>query len=130
MTGFCKELSEQQKVEIEFAHDDIPSKVPEEISLCLFRVLQEALQNAVKHSGVRHFDVELRYASDMINLTVRDSGRGFDVEGAMHATGLGLVSMAERLKLVDGQFSIASKPKGGTTIHARVPLSKVARAGM
>jgi signal transduction histidine kinase len=130
MTGFCKELSEQQKVEIEFAHDDIPSKVPEEISLCLFRVLQEALQNAVKHSGVRHFDVKLRYASDMINLTVRDSGRGFDVEGAMHATGLGLVSMAERLKLVDGQFSIASKPKGGTTIHARVPLSKVARAGM
>jgi signal transduction histidine kinase len=130
MTGFCKELSEQQKVEIEFAHDDIPSKVPEEISLCLFRVLQEALQNAVKHSGVRHFDVKLRYASDMINLTVRDSGRGFDVEGAMHATGLGLVSMAERLKLVDGQFSIASKAKGGTTIHARVPLSKVARAGM
>jgi signal transduction histidine kinase len=130
MTGFCKKLSEQQKVEIEFAHDDIPSKVPEEISLCLFRVLQEALQNAVKHSGVRHFDVKLRYASDMINLTVRDSGRGFDVEGAMHATGLGLVSMAERLKLVDGQFSIASKAKGGTTIHARVPLSKVARAGM
>ena len=128
MTGFCKEFSEQQKVEIEFAHDDIPSKVPEEISLCLFRVFQEALQNAVKHSGVRHFDVELRYASDMINLTVCDSGRGFDVEGAMHATGLGLVSMAERLKLVDGQFSIASKPKGGTTIHARVALSKVARA--
>ena len=58
--SFCKELSEQQKVEIDFSHTAIPRSVPKEISLCLFRVLQETLQNAVKHSGVRHFKVELR----------------------------------------------------------------------
>jgi PAS domain S-box-containing protein len=126
--SFCKEFSEQHKVEIVFANDDIPHTVPREISLCLFRVLQEALQNAVKHSDVRLFKVELRNASDAVHLTVRDSGSGFDLEEAMKASGIGLISMAERLKLVDGQLSIDSQPNRGTTIHARVPLSKVASA--
>jgi signal transduction histidine kinase len=120
--SFCKEFSAQQNVEIIFAHENIPRTLPLDISLSLFRVLQEALQNAVKHSGVRHFEVELRYALDALDLTVRDSGRGFDVEGAMQAHGLGLISMAERLKLVDGHLSIDSQPERGTTIHARVPL--------
>lgn len=122
MKGFCKEFSEQRKVEIVFADYDIPSTVPKEISLCLFRVLQEALQNAVKHSGVRHFDVELRYASDAIHLTVRDSGSGFESKAAKESRGLGLISMEERVKLLNGSFSIESRPNLGTTIHARVPL--------
>jgi PAS domain S-box-containing protein len=126
--SFCKEFSEQHKVEIVFANDDISHTVPREISLCLFRVLQEALQNAVKHSGVRLFKVELRNAPDAIHLTVRDSGSGFDLEEATKTSGIGLISMAERLKLVDGQLSIDSQPNRGTTIRARVPLSKVARA--
>lgn len=126
--SFCNEFSEQQKVEITFAYDEIPPTLSQEISLCFFRVLQEALQNAVKHSGVRHFDVELRDTSGAIDLSVRDSGSGFEVEEAMKTHGLGLISMAERLKLVDGQLSIDSQPQRGTTIHARVPLRKVARA--
>jgi signal transduction histidine kinase len=82
--GFCEEFSEQQKVEIDFIHADIPPAVPEEISLCLFRVLQEALQNAVKHSGVRHIDVDLRGGPDGIHLTVRDAGLGFDPEAVVN----------------------------------------------
>jgi PAS domain S-box-containing protein len=121
--SFCKEFAEQQKVEVFFAHEDIPHTLPLEISLSLFRVLQEALQNAVKHSGVMHFEVALRHASDSIDLTVHDSGRGFDVKEAIQAKGLGLISMEERLKLVDGQLFIESQPKHGTTIHAHVPLS-------
>ena len=128
MRGFCKEFGEQQKVEIEFKIADLPKSLPPDISLCLFRVLQGALQNAVKHSGVRQFDVELRYASDEIHLTVRDSGSGFDVEESMKTHGLGVVSMRERLKLVDGQLSIDSQPQQGTTVHARVPLCRVASA--
>jgi len=128
MKAFCKEFANQQNVEVVFAHDEVPRTLPQEISLCLFRVLQEALQNAVKHSGMRHFDVELHYASDAIDLNVRDSGRGFDVEGAMQAQGLGLISMAERLKLVGGQLSIDSQSQRGTTIRASVPLSNAARA--
>ena len=97
--------------------------LPLEISLCLYRVLQEALQNAVKHSGVRRFEAELRYASDEIHLTVKDSGSGFNCEAAMHGRGLGLISMEERLKLLNGTLLVESQPQGGTTIHARVPLS-------
>jgi len=123
MKAFCREFSDQQDVEAIFDHDEIPRTLPQEISLCLFRVLQESLQNAVKHSGLRHFDVELRYSSDAIDLTVRDSGSGFDVQQSMKTPGLGLISMAERVKLVDGQLSIDSQPNRGTTIHARVPLN-------
>ena len=128
MRAFCHEFSDQQNVEVVFAHDEIPRTLPQDISLCLFRVSQEALQNAVKHSGVRHFDVELRCASDAIHLTVRDSGSGFDSEGALKTQGLGLVSMAERVKLVGGRLLIDSQPHRGTTIHAKVPLSKAASA--
>ena len=120
--SFCKELSEQQKVEIDFSHTDIPRSVPKEISLCLFRVLQETLQNAVKHSGVRHIKVDLRGTEGEIQLTVSDLGVGFDPQDAIHRRGLGLISMRERMQLVSGEISIKSQPGGGTTIHARVPF--------
>ncbi len=120
--SFCKELSEQQKVEIDFSHADIPRGVPKEISLCLFRVLQETLQNGVKHSGVRHFKVELCGTEGEIQLTVSDLGVGFDPQDAIHRRGLGLISMRERLQLVSGEISINSHPGSGTTVHARVPF--------
>jgi PAS domain S-box-containing protein len=131
--SFCKEFSEQQKVRVEFNHTDMPHTVPKEISLCLFRVLQEALQNAVKHSGARHFHVELRGTQEEICLTVSDPGVGFDWRGAMDRHGLGLISMRERLQLVNGEFSIDSETGRGTTICARVPLgtkeNRVSMAG-
>jgi signal transduction histidine kinase len=120
--SFCQELAELHQVEIDFTHADIPPKVPEEISLCLFRVMQEALRNAVKHSGVRHFEVELGGAQDELRLTVRDAGLGFEPEDLVSKRGLGLISMQERVNLLNGTFSINSQPGCGTTIHARVPL--------
>ena len=120
--SFCKELSDQQKVEIDFSHSNIARSLSREISLCLFRVLQEALQNAVKHSGVRHFTVELRGVPGEIQLTVSDLGIGFDVKAALAGRGLGLISMQERLQLTHGELSIMSEPNSGTTIFARVPL--------
>jgi PAS domain S-box-containing protein len=121
--GFCTELSTRQSVEIEFHSENIPRELSKEISLCLFRVLQEALQNAVKYSGVRNFQVVLKCASREVELSVSDSGSGFDLDEVMSGAGLGLTSMKERMKLVDGQLSIESKPGMGTTIYARVPLS-------
>ena len=120
--SFCKELSEQHKVEIDFSHTAIPRSMPKETSLCLFRVLQETLQNAVKHSGMRHFKVELQGIQGEIQLTVSDLGVGFDPQDAIHRRGLGLISMRERIQLVSGQISIKSQPGVGTTIHARVPF--------
>jgi signal transduction histidine kinase len=117
-SGFCKEFSQRHNVAVEYRHDNIPRNLSPEISLCLFRVLQEALQNALKYSGVQRFEASLEGASNEIHLTVRDSGVGFDPESAMHRHGLDLISMTERLKLVDGQLSIDSKPQCGTTICA------------
>jgi signal transduction histidine kinase len=119
--SFCHELSEQRNVRIEFKHSEIPAAVPKEISLCLFRVLQEALQNAVRHSGAQDFTVELYGNQDGIRLVVSDSGIGFDWEHAINGRGLGLISMRERLRLVNGELSIQSESGRGTTVLARLP---------
>jgi PAS domain S-box-containing protein len=121
--NFCKEFGERYKVEIDFESHDVPSDLPAELSLSIFRVLQEALRNAMKHSGVKHFEVNLLGSSGEIQLTVRDFGVGFDAEIARKSTGLGLTSMQERLRLVQGEFSIHSQPKGGTVVQARVPFA-------
>ena len=120
--GFCREFGEQQKVEIDFQTHDLPGPLSPDISLCFFRILQEALHNSAKHSGVRHFQVRLWGTPDEVHLTVKDSGAGFDREATNASRGLGLISMEERLKLVKGTLSIDSQPKRGTTVHARVPL--------
>jgi signal transduction histidine kinase len=122
-SSFCKEVSEKWEVEVDFHFEGVPKNLSQDIALCLFRVLQEALQNAVKHSESRHFDVLLVGASSAIELTVRDSGIGFDPEDAIKGRGLGLVGMKERLRLVAGELSIESRLRIGTTIHARVPLN-------
>lgn len=126
--AFCRESAEQHKVEIEFQHGDIPRDLSDDVKLCLFRVLQEALHNAVKHSGVRHFEVRLYAAPDELTLQVSDSGIGFDPDSAASQSGLGLTSMRERLHLVSGTLSIQSSRRRGTTILARVPLVAQAKA--
>jgi PAS domain S-box-containing protein len=120
--NFCKEFGERQKVEIDFQSHDLPTTLPTELSLSLFRVLQEALRNATKHSGVKCFEARLWGSTGAINLTISDLGVGFDREAAKESHGIGLISMEERLRLVGGELSINSKPKSGTTIHARVPF--------
>jgi signal transduction histidine kinase len=120
--SFCRELSEKTKVEIVFGHAGIPRTLSKEVSLCLFRVLQEGLQDAVKHSGVRSFTVDLQGTEQSIELTVADTGNGFEEHEACARHGLGLISMRERLHLVHGELSVKSQPGTGTTIRARVPL--------
>ena len=120
--GFCEEFSNQHKVKVVFTHIDIPPDIPAEISVCLFRILQEGLQNAAKHSGVALFDVRLRGTSGNIELNIRDRGAGFNPADASQKLGLGLISMRERASLVGGAFSISSKPGGGTEINVSVPI--------
>jgi signal transduction histidine kinase len=122
MRSFCEEFGERKKVEIDFRSHGLPSLVHGEFSICLFRVLQEALHNGVKHSGVKKFEVRLWGASDGIHLTVRDSGAGFDTDAARKGRGLGLTRIEQRVRLVKGTFSIDSQPEKGTTVHVSVPL--------
>jgi PAS domain S-box-containing protein len=123
VSDFCREVSERHNLSIQVRVDGVPQTLPDEASLCLFRVLQEAVHNAVKYSGVRDLEVSLTGGANEIELSVRDWGIGFDPETARHKHGLGLTSMRERLRLVNGQLSIESKPNHGTTILARVPLN-------
>jgi len=123
MRSWCKELSERQRIEIDF-RTDVAQALPLEIGISLFRVLQEALHNAVKHSGVKLVQVQLLEDTGGIQLIVSDSGTGFDVEAAMRGKGLGLTSMRERVRLINGTISIDSKPAHGTTLQVRVPLDR------
>jgi PAS domain S-box-containing protein len=121
LRGFCREFSQQHEVAVEFSDESVPGPVPRDISLSLFRVTQEALHNALKHSGERQFFVSLRGTANEIHLEIRDRGIGFDVEKAKQDAGLGLVSMQERVHLVHGMFSIESRQNSGTRVFARVP---------
>jgi len=121
--SFCKELSDMHNVRIDFTQNGVPRNLPEDVSICLFRVLQEALQNAVKYSGTDHFEVDLFGTSADIRLMILDDGRGFNLDEAMKTNGLGLVSMRERVSLVKGEITIGSKPMMGTKITVRVPVT-------
>lgn len=124
--GFCREVSERQNVRIDFLCDGIPETLSYETSLCLFRVLQEAVHNAVKYSGVPEIEVSIGTVSNEIRLRVHDSGIGFDLSSTKNGHGLGLTSMRERLRLIRGYLSIDSSPQYGTTVLARVPLKQPA----
>lgn len=123
--GLCRELSEKHALNIDVHCEAVPAGLPEHVAVTLFRVLQEALQNVLKHSRSAQVDVALSGTPDQIELSVRDSGIGFDPKLAMKGTGLGLISMQERLKLVRGEFAISSQTNSGTTIRARIPLSNL-----
>jgi signal transduction histidine kinase len=122
MKSFCERFGVQHLLEIDFKWHDLPNDVPLDTSVSLIRVLQEALLNSAQHSRAPRIGVELFGVSETIHLIVHDSGIGFNPQVAMKGPGLGLVSMQERLKLVNGQLSIRSQPGKGSTIHACVLL--------
>ncbi len=121
-TAFCEEFSNRYGVKIDVHVENVPNPLPPEIALCLYRVLQEGLQNVFKHSGSPRVNVSLTGHANDIRLSVKDWGTGFDPDEAMRGPGLGLTSMSERLKIVGGQFSLQSTRHEGTVIHASVPL--------
>ncbi len=124
MRIFCKEFARHHDVEVDFEARDVPPDIPSDISLSLFRVFQEALRNAVKHSGAKYMKVRLWAAERWVNLTIQDRGAGFDLKAAVTCGGIGLATMYERMKLVGGRLRIRSVPQRGTTVHARVPLGQ------
>ena len=117
--SWIKEFAQRQNLEISF-NADLRSSLPPEIGVTFFRILQEALQNTVKHSGGKRVQIELREDGEALYLVVRDSGKGFELGSASGAKGLGLTSMRERVRLVNGTINIDSKLNGGTAIEVRV----------
>jgi PAS domain S-box-containing protein len=122
MAGFCTEFSHQHELQVMFLHHDIPRQIPKDVSLCLFRIVQEALRNIVKHSNSSDAKVELSAHGEGIDLCISDSGAGFNPECIHAKGGLGLISMRERVRLIGGQLAIESQPSEGTRIRIRVPV--------
>jgi signal transduction histidine kinase len=119
--ALCKEFDDRYGIEIDFSSEGIPKGVPSDVALCLFRIVQEALQNLKKHSGVVKAEVRLRRTGNRILVSIRDEGKGFDAR-INGDPGLGIRSMRERARLAGGHLKIYSQPGRGTRIEATVPL--------
>jgi two-component system sensor histidine kinase UhpB len=105
---------------IAFSHRHVPAEIDQHIALCVFRVAQEALGNAVKHSDAGHIWVDLTGGPSSVALTITDDGKGFDVNGPPNA-GLGLISMRERVESVGGVLEIHATP-AGTRLKVTIPI--------
>ncbi len=121
---FCEHLSAQHDAVIDFRDDGVPKDLSNDVELAVFRVMQEALNNAMTHSAARHVSVSLDGNEDEIRLDVSDDGVGFDPDASMNGHGLGLIGMRERLKAVGGDCAITSRCGAGTRILARVPIRR------
>jgi signal transduction histidine kinase len=106
---------------ITFVHENVPKRVPNDLALCLYRIAQEALRNAIEHGGAHTISMRLQGTSDGLALTVVDDGKGFDVD-RLAGRGLGLVSMRERLEPFGGTLTVTSRPGAGTRVEATVPF--------
>jgi signal transduction histidine kinase len=120
--GWCQQIGQRRHIDILFRSRDIPISVSQEVSLCIFRILQESVQNACKHSEVKKIEVDIWGDNNAIHLEVSDSGKGFNTKAESVSKGLGLTSMQERARLLRGKVEIDSKPMRGTTIAAHIPL--------
>ena len=123
--GFCEDVSARYDVAIHFQEEHVPRDLPLDIALALFRVLQEATVNAVVHSAAREVWVSVRGTAVEIRLHIVDHGVGFDTQRPLPSGGVGLVAIRERLKLVNGDSVIASRPGEGTRVEAWVPLRRI-----
>ncbi|HSY37270.1 MAG TPA: PAS domain S-box protein [Acidobacteriaceae bacterium] len=123
LRGLCSEVSEQCKIAIEFEFKRVPAEIGTGVALSIFRVAQESLHNVAKHSHASNVRVELLGSADSIMLRIKDNGTGFDPEENQGVSGLGMVSMRERMRLVNGTLTVTSTPLSGTLIEAKIPIT-------
>ena len=122
--SLCKELTDSGELKVDLQQKGFRSDIPRDVTLCIFRIAQEALRNSSRHSGAHSAQVYLEQTRDAIRLSVSDNGAGFDPESDQIKKGLGFISMKERLRLVDGDLQIYSQPLRGTRIEVHVPLKR------
>jgi PAS domain S-box-containing protein len=116
----CRDFSKQFSVDIDYDLKNIPPKLESNISVCFYRIVQEALQNVVKHSHATRVLLKLMGQQNQLKLMIQDNGSGFNPDAAPFTSGLGLVSMRERIRLVGGQIAVNSRLGHGTTLEASV----------
>ena len=119
------EFSDDRDLPVAFDYQPLPSPLPSEVALCLFRVVEESLTNIAKHSGARSARISLGNDADGLRLLVEDSGSGFDAASLQSRAGLGFVSMQERLRVIRGTIVVDSAPSRGTRIDVWVPAASL-----
>jgi signal transduction histidine kinase len=118
----CAAFTRREGIGVDYRPEKMPASLPNDIALCVYRVAQEALRNVAKYARVKEATVTLVAVGPELSLRIQDRGAGFDPESVHSKRGLGLSSMAERMRLVQGKLSLTSAPGRGTTIEVRVPL--------
>ena len=121
LQGDCAEFGSQHGIEVTFRADAGLEEIPADVALCLYRVAQEALHNMSRHAGARRAEVTLIRSDDILELRVADDGQGFDLAAARRRGGLGLISIDERVRLVQGRVRIVTEPRRGTELQVQVP---------
>ncbi len=127
LTALCKEFTVQQGIRVDLTADEIPRSTDPDAALGVFRIVQEALRNVKKYSGAKEAEVDVQLSGQMLEITVRDQGRGFDLANIPRTEGLGIRSMEQRARLLDGKFEIYSESGKGTTVTAYVPVKPAAK---
>ncbi|HTZ40624.1 MAG TPA: ATP-binding protein [Syntrophales bacterium] len=122
----CDGLARREPIEVHFESRDCPPRIPLHIGLCLYRITQESLRNIVKHARATKVDVSLTGGKEIIHLLIKDNGRGFNPDHVFDERGLGLISMRERVRLIQAEMIIRSQPGQGTAIEIQAPLWEVA----
>ncbi|MFZ5570269.1 MAG: PAS domain S-box protein [Thermodesulfobacteriota bacterium] len=125
----CTNFSKREGTEVVFRHENIHSVIPKDISLSLYRMIQEGLSNISKHACAEHISISLTGNDHDILLSIQDDGIGFDSAVVKAKPGLGLSSIRERVRLFQGEHSINSQPGKGTRITVRVPLQGLMKEG-
>jgi signal transduction histidine kinase len=118
---YAREMSRRGEIEVEVHEENVSEELPDPVKLCVYRMVQEALNNASRHAAAKNARVELKQTSDAIRVKITDDGRGFDPR---RTRGMGLLGMEERVKRLGGTIQIDSQPGAGTTVHAELPLNR------
>jgi len=118
----CQEVEHHSGITVELSGGNLPDSLSRDAALCLYRIIQESLANVVRHSGSKRASVDLRRVNGTITVMIADDGRGFETGSVGADRGMGIVSMRERLSMINGEISIQSRPGAGTEIRAWVPV--------
>lgn len=124
LRSFAAELSLLEQIEIDLTVPETHHVIPGDVAICIYRVAQESLRNVAKHSGADRAEVVLSVEQETVTLTVHDDGRGFSPERVSQRGGLGLVSIEERVRVLNGRVELDSEPGRGTTLRAHIPMPR------